>query len=71
VGLKGLDAKTNWWAVNRQSESNFDFEFDCEFSELLKQSPSGKDVNTEAEEATVLEAVTRRQQVKIQQTEKA
>jgi hypothetical protein len=29
-----------------------------------------KDVSTEAEEATVLEAVTRRQQVKIEQTEK-
>jgi hypothetical protein len=31
---------------------------------------TSKDVNTEAEEATVLEAVTRRQPVKIQQTEK-
>jgi hypothetical protein len=34
------------------------------------QSPAGKNVNTEAEEATALEAVTRRQPVKIQQTEK-
>jgi hypothetical protein len=24
VGLKGLDAKTDWLAVNRQSKSNFD-----------------------------------------------
>jgi hypothetical protein len=31
------------------------------------QSPGSKDVNTEAEEATALEAVTRRQPVKIQQ----
>jgi hypothetical protein len=31
---------------------------------------AGKDVNTEAEEATALEAVTRRQPVKLQQTEK-
>jgi hypothetical protein len=34
------------------------------------QSPASKDVNTEGEEATALEAVTRRQPVKIQQTEK-
>jgi hypothetical protein len=27
VGLKGLDAKTNWSAVNRQSQSNSDFDF--------------------------------------------
>jgi hypothetical protein len=35
-----------------------------------RQSPTSKDVNTEAEEATALEAATRRQPVKIQQTEK-
>jgi hypothetical protein len=34
------------------------------------QSPASKDMNTEAEEATVFEAVTRRQPVKIEQTEK-
>jgi hypothetical protein len=34
------------------------------------QSPASKDVNTEAEEPTALEAVTRQQPVKIQQTEK-
>jgi hypothetical protein len=34
---------------------------------VVRQSPASKDVNTEAEEATVLEAVTRRQTVKIQQ----
>jgi hypothetical protein len=38
---------------------------------LARQSPASKNVNTEAEEATVLEAVTRRQPVKIQQTEKS
>jgi hypothetical protein len=37
---------------------------------LVRQSPGSEDVNTEAEEATALEAVTRRQPVKIQQTEK-
>jgi hypothetical protein len=37
----------------------------------VKQSPVNKDVNTEAEEATTLEAVTRRQRAKIQQTKKA
>jgi hypothetical protein len=36
----------------------------------VRQSPASKNVDTEAEEATGLEAVTRRQQVKIQQTEK-
>jgi hypothetical protein len=36
----------------------------------VRLSPASKDVNTGAEEATVLEAVTRRQQVKAQQAEK-
>jgi hypothetical protein len=36
----------------------------------VRQSPANKDVNTETEEATVLEAVTRRQLVKTQQNEK-
>jgi hypothetical protein len=36
---------------------------------IMKKSPTSKDVNTEAEEATALEAVTR-QPVKTQQTEK-
>jgi hypothetical protein len=31
----------------------------------MKQSPTSKDVNTEVEEATALEAVTRQQLVKI------
>jgi hypothetical protein len=34
------------------------------------ESPASKDTNTESEEATVLEAVTRRQSVKTQQTGK-
>jgi anti-sigma factor RsiW len=38
---------------------------------VVRQSPASKDAKTEAEEATVLEAVTRRQPVKIQQTEKS
>jgi hypothetical protein len=37
---------------------------------VVRQSPASKDVNAEAEEAMALEAVTRRQPVKIQQTEK-
>jgi hypothetical protein len=37
----------------------------------VRQSPASKDANTEAEEATALEAVIRRQPVRIQQTEKA
>jgi hypothetical protein len=36
----------------------------------VRQSPASKDVNTEPKEATALEAVTRRQPMKIQQTEK-
>jgi hypothetical protein len=34
----------------------------------MKQSPASKDVNTEAEESTALEAVTRQQPVTIHQT---
>jgi hypothetical protein len=34
----------------------------------VRQSPASKDVNTEAEEGTALEAVARRQPVKIQHT---
>jgi hypothetical protein len=37
---------------------------------VLRQSLASKVVNTEAEDATALEAVTRRQPVKIQQPEK-
>jgi hypothetical protein len=36
----------------------------------VRQLPASKDVDTEDEEATTLEAVTRRKPVKIQQTEK-
>jgi hypothetical protein len=36
----------------------------------VRQSPACKDMNTEAEKATALEAGTRRKLVKIQQTEK-
>jgi hypothetical protein len=37
---------------------------------VVRHSPENKGVNTETEEATALEAVTRRQRVKLQQTEK-
>jgi hypothetical protein len=40
------------------------------FQLVGRQSPTSKGVNTVVEEATVLQAVTRRQPVKIQQTEK-
>jgi CDGSH-type Zn-finger protein len=36
----------------------------------VRQSPASKNVNTEAEESTVLEAITKWQPVKTQQTEK-
>jgi hypothetical protein len=36
---------------------------------VVRLSPASKVVNTEALEATVLKAITRRQPVKIQQTE--
>jgi hypothetical protein len=38
---------------------------------VMRQSPARKGVNTEAEEAAVLEAVTSRQPAEIQLTEKA
>jgi hypothetical protein len=37
---------------------------------VVRQSPASKDMNMDAEEATTLEAVTRRQPVKPQQAEK-
>jgi hypothetical protein len=37
---------------------------------VVTQSPASNDVSTEADEATTLEAVNRRELVKIQQTEK-
>jgi hypothetical protein len=36
----------------------------------VRQAPVSKDVNMEAEEAMALEAIIRRQPVKLQQTEK-
>jgi hypothetical protein len=38
---------------------------------VVSESPSSKKVNEEIDETTALEAVTRRQLVKIQQTEKS
>jgi hypothetical protein len=42
-----------------------------EYESVGRESSANKDVNKEAEEATGLETVTRRQPVKIQQNEKA
>jgi hypothetical protein len=36
---------------------------------VVRESPASKDVNTAAEEATALVAITRRQPMNIQQTE--
>jgi hypothetical protein len=36
----------------------------------VRQSPASNDTNTEDDEATALEAITRRQPVKLQQAEK-
>jgi hypothetical protein len=36
----------------------------------VRKSPASKDLSTEAEEVTALKDVTRRQPVKVQQTEK-
>jgi hypothetical protein len=38
---------------------------------VVRLSPASKDANTEAEESTTLETVTRRQPMKMQQTEMA
>jgi hypothetical protein len=42
-----------------------------EYELVVGHSPASKDVNMKTKKATALEAVTRRQPVKIQQTEKA
>jgi hypothetical protein len=74
----GLDTKT-YWLTGRQSQCDFEFDFDYEwvlkqqlekYELVLRQSLASKNVNTEAEEATALEAVTRWQPMKIQQTGK-
>jgi hypothetical protein len=41
-----------------------------EYELVVKQLPASKNVNTEVEEVTVLEAVIRRQPMKIKKTEK-
>jgi hypothetical protein len=72
----GLDTKT-YWLTNRQSQRDFDFDlweswdgneksrrlvWDGRQPEwVVRQSLTSKGVITEAEEATTLEAVTRRQ----------
>jgi hypothetical protein len=39
-------------------------------SRVVRQSPASKDVNTEADESTMLEAVAKQRLVKAEQTEK-
>jgi hypothetical protein len=62
--------------IDRQSQCDFESDYERALKRQLeeelavRQSPASKDVNTEDEEATALKAVTRRQPVKIQQTEK-
>jgi hypothetical protein len=36
VNLKGLGSEMIWWAVNRQSLGNFDFDFDFECSAVKR-----------------------------------
>jgi hypothetical protein len=43
VSLKGLGTKTKFSAVNRQSWSNFDFDF--ELGSVVEYVPDGKDVS--------------------------
>jgi hypothetical protein len=77
--LKGLDAKTKWLVVNRPSYSIIDYDFE----QLSFVKPSvkrklsrcnwelaGNEVNGEAEEPPLLEAVTRERLAKIQRPEK-
>jgi hypothetical protein len=40
-------------------------------SSVVRQSPASKDMNMEDEEGTAVQAITRRQLVKLQPTEKA
>jgi hypothetical protein len=71
----GVVTKTKWLLVNRQSYSNSDSDGSEKSRKLvwdgrqpgteLWESPASKDVNREDEGATALEAVTRRQPVKI------
>jgi hypothetical protein len=64
--LKGLGTKTNWLAVNCQSQSNRDSDSDMRMNGLaVSQSPAGKTMNTEAEDYLLLRAVTRQRLVKI------
>jgi hypothetical protein len=56
-----LDTKI-YWLTNLQSQYDFGFDFDL----VLRYSPTSKNVNTEVEEVTMLEAVSRRQPVKLQ-----
>jgi hypothetical protein len=68
------------WRNNRILVGNFFFyevfaevlynQDKCRFQLVVRQSPASKDVNTEAEGVTELEAAIRRQPMKIQQTEK-
>jgi hypothetical protein len=53
----GLDTKT-YWLTDRQSQCDFDFNLTWVYL-VVRQSPASKEVNTEVEGSTVLEAVTR------------
>jgi hypothetical protein len=50
VGHKGPDAKTNSLAVNRQSQSNFDFDINFEESAVGREPPFREGLSPEAED---------------------
>jgi hypothetical protein len=77
MSLKGLDAKTNWLAVNRQSydfdpvsrelssakEAQKRWRYSSVDSSVVRYSPDSKDVRTEAAESPLLGAVTKQRLV--------
>jgi hypothetical protein len=66
-GLKGLDAKTNWLAVNRQSQSSSDLVSSVEFN---MGGSEDRNWTRETEESPLLEAIARERLVKTQQAGK-
>jgi hypothetical protein len=69
VYLKGIGTKKNWLAANRQSWSNSDFDFDFDFDlswETAAIQRGEEPLNMEADESSVLEAVSKQRLVKTQ-----
>jgi hypothetical protein len=73
--LKGLGAKTNWLEVNRQSQSNFDFDFLVESVESSSSEKwetgswgQGELENLHERERPPLEAATKQRLVRTEKT---